>query len=230
MIFIHFLIKLFRTNNEYLLKIETDTTMIKVIIFDLGGVLIDLNFDLFFKSVSQLTGLPVQELSKHKYSTIVNRFSAGEITGEQLHGELCNLSQSNISFEKLKQIWPDVLTAQKDDVAKIVTGLHQTFQLALLSNTDPWHFEYCRQHFPIVKTFEHIFLSYEFHLLKPDPEFYIKVSQSLGVKHDECLFIDDTEVNVKSAEDVGYHVIHFKDAEQLTKELLNRNLTPFSSN
>ncbi len=229
MIFIHFLVKLVRTNNEYLLIIKTDATMIKVIIFDLGGVLINLNFNVFFKRISQVTGLPINELSNHKYSNIVNRFMSGVITGEQLHQELCKLSQINISLKKLKDAWSAVLASQKNDVAKIVTELHHTFQVALLSNTDPWHFEYCRQNFPIVNTFKHVFLSYELHLLKPDPEFYIKVSHSLGVRHEECLFIDDTEVNVKSAGDVGYHVIHFKDAEQLKKELLKRNLNLFSS-
>ena len=106
--------------------------MIKVIIFDLGGVLIDLNFDLFFKNVSQVTGLSIPELSNHKYSKITNRFSTGQITGDQLHSELCGLSKTSISLEKIKNVWPSILAAQKNDVAEIVTRLHETHQIALL--------------------------------------------------------------------------------------------------
>ncbi|MBD3287670.1 HAD-IA family hydrolase [candidate division KSB1 bacterium] len=204
--------------------------MVKVIIFDLGGVLIELSYDDFFNSMSQETGLSITELSNQKASKISTRFQTGSISGEQLHAEFCELFNINISLHKLKEIWAKVLAGQKKDVAEIVSRLQKIYPMTLLSNTDPWHFEYCRKHFSVVRTFEKAFLSYEQHLLKPDPEFYKQVSQSLGVHHDECLFIDDTEVNVKSAKDVGYNVIHFKDASQLKEELINLNINPFSSN
>jgi len=193
--------------------------MVKVIIFDLGGVIVEVDYQRFLKEMSQATNIAVSELIQLSADGIMKNFSTGFITGAQFHELICKKLGQALSLEAMKQLWLFVLGKQKDDVVQIITSLQKNYSLALLSNTDPWHFEFCRQQFPILKNFKHVFLSYEEHVLKPDPQFYQIATSKMNMRPTDCLFIDDLLENIQSARNVGFHAIHFQNAQQLQQEL-----------
>lgn len=193
--------------------------MIKVIIFDIGGVLVEIDYLRFLNNISEEFKVPLSKLMDYSPDGVHEDYMKGKITGEQFHEAICRRYHQSISLERFKQLWATILVGQNEAVARIVTRLHQRYQLAIISNIDPWHSDYCLESFPIIGTFKRKFLSYEWHLIKPDPDFFTLVANQLNVQPPECLLIDDLDENVRSAERVGFQVIQFADASKLTIEL-----------
>jgi len=148
----------------------------------------------------------------------------GCISSVQFYDTICEKYGRSLLFEEFKTLWNGILTGQKEDVAEIVNAVRRNYDLALLSNVDQWHYEYCLKNYPVLAAFEKRFTSFEEHLLKPDPEFYLSVAVKLAIEPRACLFIDDLEENIKSANEVGFRTIHFRTAEQLKKELTSMGI------
>jgi putative hydrolase of the HAD superfamily len=69
--------------------------------------------------------------------------------------------------------------------------------------------------------FDAVFASNKIGLSKPDPEFYRYILKNEGVKPEDTFFVDDTEVNVLSAERIGIRAILFKDSSSLSLQITN---------
>lgn len=202
--------------------------MIRVIIFDLGGVLIEIDYHEFINNVSKEFNIPVLELIKNSTNEAHNDYMMGKITGEKFYEIVCKKYDHSISIEKFKKLWASILVKQNDEVANIVINLKKRYQLAIMSNTDPWHFSYCLKKYPVIEIFKKRFLSYEEQMLKPDPQFFKLVADLLNVHPTSCLLIDDLTENVQSAEKVGYQVIQFRDVYNLKNELEKLGIKIFS--
>ena len=93
------------------------------------------------------------------------------------------------------------------------------YSLVLGSNTDRIHFPYSVQNFPALKNFERCFLSYEMGLVKPNPEFFLRILEDLSVSPESCLFIDDRPENVDSAQEVDITALRFQGNQELRRNL-----------
>ncbi|CAH8392470.1 unnamed protein product [Eruca vesicaria subsp. sativa] len=67
----------------------------------------------------------------------------------------------------------------------------------------------------------HAFTNYPYGKRKPDPEFYLKVVEHLGVESCDCLFIDDRPSNVKCAVEIGMRGLCFENADSFLKDFSN---------
>lgn len=97
---------------------------------------------------------------------------------------------------------------------------------AILSNMIPDLLHYMRSspHFAWLSGFSQLTWSCELGMIKPDPAIYTYTCQKLGVQPDETLFLDDNPKNVRAAEALGIHGIHFTDTDRLHQELARRDL------
>lgn len=193
--------------------------MVQAIIFDLGSVLVEIDYDKFLNKLSKEFRVSISELIKNSPDGAHIDFMKGIITGEQFHDIVCKKYNHSISIERFKQLWFSILIKQNDGVAEIAAHLHDKYQLAIMSNIDPWHFEYCLKNYHIIGTFKNKFLSYEYHLIKPDPKFFKLVAHQMNVQPKHCILIDDLSENVEAAQKVGYQMIQFKSALNLKQEL-----------
>ncbi len=198
--------------------------MIKIIVFDLGGVLVELDYNQFLINISEEFNITIEEIVDNIDSETHKKYMKGILSTEEYVDITCKKYNHSISFDRFKELWTTILKGQNDPVAQIVTNLQQNYEMALLSNVDPWHFTYCKNNYPIVSTFQKKFLSYEQQMLKPDPVFFQYVVNELNYSPEQCLFIDDLEENVQAAKEVGYQTIQFKNASQLYRNLTNLNL------
>ncbi|MBN2011446.1 HAD family phosphatase [candidate division KSB1 bacterium] len=198
--------------------------MIKHVLFDLGGVLVNLNYEAFFKSLAELFHISVDELARHKGNELHFEYMRGMMDGKTYVDKIARLYNHEIKLTKFLPAWVRIIDGQKDDVAKIVFQLQPNVSLSLLSNTDPWHYEYCMREYPVMLAFSRFFLSFQYKFMKPDAAFYQAVNDKLAVKPDECVFIDDTLENIESARNFGWYGIHFQSAEQLGRELVKLKL------
>lgn len=191
--------------------------MIKNIIFDLGGVILDNDWSKTRQAFKHL-GIDIDEFlfSSDFWETLDNSHGSYslEIFADLLR-EKSGLSLSNSDIEKA---WCALLC---DFNAERMAGLEKlanTYNLYLFSNTDSIHtkaFESkCLQQCgkPLISYFNKIYYSWEIGMRKPDTKAFHEVLRLSGLTADECLFIDDKLENVEAARAVGLQAMQVTEA------------------
>jgi HAD superfamily hydrolase (TIGR01509 family) len=92
-------------------------------------------------------------------------------------------------------------------------------KVGLLSNMHPEMVAHCRKRFSWLNNFDFVTFSGEVRLIKPDLAIYEHTLRGLGVIASEALFLDDREVNIRAARELGMYAVRFESIEQLRSEL-----------
>ena len=199
--------------------------MIKLIIFDLGKVILDFSHLEIAGGLARYSNHPAYQDPKNimdnmfsKGNGIATLYEEGKITSEEFFGHIKETFRLNIPFLHFKRIWNGIFTENKG-IGDLIEWLKKDFTLFLVSNTNELHFEYVKQKFPVVHKFDNWILSYETGVMKPHPEiFHIALSRA-GVQPEEAIFIDDIAEHVRGAQVVGIHAVEFKSLEQIIRYL-----------
>ena len=103
---------------------------------------------------------------------------------------------------------------------KIVEQLHaKGYRLVGLSNWSAEKFKLTRERYDLFKLFDDIIISGEVKTMKPDRAIFDIALRKIGLRAEECLFIDDSPNNVEAAAALGFQIIHFQNSRQLEDEL-----------
>ena len=195
---------------------------IKNIIFDLGGVLLDLDFSRTWKSLETAGGKITSELlPPFKEDSIFRSQELGKIDNDTFYKGIRELTQSSLSDKEIDAIWNAMLLHFPAEKLNLLLKLKDQYRIFLLSNTNDIHWKYVIHHFLEPKAikaedvFEGIYLSHEMHLSKPDPAIFQEVLKKEHLIPQETLFIDDSEANCLSAEQLGIHTHHYLVTEPL---------------
>ena len=184
--------------------------MIKNIIFDIGNVLLE------FKPLDYLKRtFNDDNIEKILYKEIFQseewlHLDRGTLTQDEAI-EIISLRNPNheIHIKKCMDNWIEILTPIESTV-KILSQLKEKgYNLYLLSNFHSLAFETICSKYDFFKYFDGGIISYKENLLKPQAEIYTKLLETYNLNADECLFIDDTLVNIEAADRLGIKTIHF---------------------
>lgn len=185
---------------------------ISTIIFDLGGVLLDLDQGKTLRAFSR-KGLDLEDVNEA--SPIFHDFETGKISAADFRHGIKSLFKGNITDTEIDEAWNAMLLDTYESRFTIIEGLRKHFRIYLLSNTNSIHIDWVRDY--IEKTFglerwdnlfDKQYLSYEIGLRKPNKDIYEYVLKDIQKYPQECLFIDDSFANVKGAASVGIHTLH----------------------
>ena len=197
---------------------------IKNIVFDLGGVLVDLDFKAAINGLQQAGFANVKEqLQSFDREGIFQKFELGEMTAEEFRTAIRENSTVTLTDEEIDALWNAMLLEIPREKLELILDLRGKYMVYLLSNTNSIHWDYvCKnafnyRGFRVNDYFEETFLSYEMHLAKPDKAIYEKVLQDANLLAEETLFIDDSEANCKAAQEVGIHAHHYHIGDDLSK-------------
>ena len=187
------------------------------VIFDLGGVLVNLDWDKVCSDLRDHSdSLDIR--SEVVNGPIVRSAMEGLLDSRAYHEALCQKLQAKLTYDEFVDVWKGLLSAN-EAIVPLVERLKVDHRLILASNTDPIHFAHSVEHYPVLKNFERYFLSYEMRLMKPDPAYYRDVLDRLDVPAGDCVFIDDRTENVEAARGVGIASIRFISVDQLERDL-----------
>lgn len=191
--------------------------MIKNIIFDLGGVLFDIDYKLTFSKLSEVMGieLSVDQLPAHIYKIILG-YEKGEINTETFLWNLQKVS-SNLTPQpdKLIKAWNAMLLGWNPERFEFLRTLKKDYTLFLLANTNDLHLEWIlkdlKRNHKITdfdtQFFEKSFYSQTMHMRKPELQFYEAVIKGSDVRAEETLYIDDSLENVEKARSLGLKAV-----------------------
>ena len=193
--------------------------MAKTIIFDLGGVLVHLDWDKACAPLARLSDQSYAAVMKEvRNGPVVEASMLGDLSPEEFHQALCAKIRVDIPFDRFIDLWNGILAADAE-MASLVTELGSAHRLVLASNTDAIHFAYAQEHFSVLRAFDRYYLSYEMGLLKPDPAYFQHLLRGLQTDPGDCIFIDDRPENVRSARDAGINALVFESIGKLKSDL-----------
>jgi putative hydrolase of the HAD superfamily len=184
---------------------------ISTIIFDLGGVILDLDQGKTLRAFAR-KGLDLEDVNEA--SPIFNDFETGKITAPDFRQGIKSLFKGNITDTEIDEAWNAMLLDTYEERFRIIEGLRKQFRIYLLSNTNSIHIDFVRdylnKHFSLERwdnLFDKQYLSYEIGLRKPNKNIYEYVLNDIQKQPQECLFIDDSFANIKGAESAGIQTL-----------------------
>ncbi|WP_372752268.1 HAD family hydrolase [Labilibaculum sp.] len=190
------------------------------IIFDFGGVILNINTDQAVKSFKEI-GLSDTSLVKKEYQTngLFDRLEKGMISADEFRTEIRTHINATVSDEQIDSAWNSMLLDLPYERLELLGKLKENHRLFLLSNTNIIHWEAymgmiqkvhgtCLSDF-----FEKDYYSHNMGLRKPDPKIYTSLLEKEGLKASETLFVDDMRANIDAARLLGLQT-HYLDLEK----------------
>jgi glucose-1-phosphatase len=201
---------------------------IKVLLFDLGRVLVDFDHLRAARRIALFCAKSPQQIYDLFFeSPATIDFEAGRISPEDFYLQVKSMLDLNLSYASFEPIWNDIffLSAKNRAVFGLANSLRQHYQTAMLSNINMLHYEYLKKHFPVFGAFDRVFLSFELGLIKPDKQIYNLVASQLGVATQEIFYTDDRPELVETAKSLGFVGCVFSDFNQLIRDLNAAGIT-----
>ena len=198
-------------------EIMSGSANYKVILFDLGGVLLKL------RDPISTFGLQIDEsefLSTWIMSPSVRALESGQIDGDEFARRMIAEMKLSMSWQELLRRfndWPDVFFPK---AVELVSRIPSRYACAILSNTNAVHWQQVDVPGNFGDRFDRYFLSYESGLLKPDQDSFLQVIAGYACRPEEILFFDDNPLNVSAARNAGIRSIRIQGADELEASLM----------
>ncbi|MEB7588020.1 glucose-1-phosphatase [Serratia rubidaea] len=185
-------------------------------IFDLGNVIVDIDFKRVLGVWSNLSGTPLAVLAERfSMGEVFQRHERGEVSDEEFAARLCDEMGIALSFEQFAAGWQAVFVALRPEVITIMQRLrNEGHRVVVLSNTNRLHCNYWPQHYPeVAAAADHLYLSQDLGLRKPEPAIYQRVLEAENTPAEQAVFFDDHPDNIAAARALGMTAVWVTDRD-----------------
>ncbi|MCT4709875.1 glucose-1-phosphatase [Enterobacteriaceae bacterium H11S18] len=175
-------------------------------IFDLGNVIVDIDFNRVMGVWSDLSRVPLANLqSNFVMGEAFHRHERGQMTDEEFAATVCDEMGMALSFDQFAAGWQAVFVALRPEVIAVMKQLREKgHRVVVLSNTNRLHTNFWPGEYPeIAEAADKIYLSQEMGTRKPEPDIYLKLLQEEGTPAELAIFFDDNADNIKGAQQLG---------------------------
>ena len=195
---------------------------IKTIIFDLGAVILNINYQNTIDEFERL-GIknPNSFYSKKKQTNLFDKIETGEITEREFLLKL-KKETTNGEVQQVKHAWNAILLDLPENRIHLLQKLKEDYSIFLLSNTNSIHiFELERKlgtkkYNKFYNLFDKVYYSYKIGFRKPHAEAFQLIIDENKLNANEILFIDDSPQHIKGAKKLGIKTRHLLENEDLT--------------
>ena len=195
---------------------------IKSIIFDLGAVLLNIDYQ---KTIYEFEKIGIEKsskfYSKEKQNNIFNLLETGKISDEDFVKEI-QLLCKNTKREQVIFSWNALLLDLPKERIELIKKLKQDFHIYILSNTNSIHISEFRKKLGEIKyqefynLFDKVYYSHEIGFRKPNKESFQLILDENNLKANEVLFIDDSPQHIEGANKLEIQTHHLSDTEEIT--------------
>jgi putative hydrolase of the HAD superfamily len=199
--------------------------MHKAILFDLGRVLINFDFQRGYRALEGLCPYAAEEIPRRLAGTgLVERFETGLVEPRDFVDQMRRILDLKVDFDQFRAIWSSIFT----DILipeSMLERLGRRYRLVLVSNTNALHFEMIRQTYGhLLRHFDDLVLSFEVHAMKPRPEIFQAAVERAGCRPEECFYTDDIASYIEAATRMGIDAVAFESRMQLEGEMRGRGI------
>jgi epoxide hydrolase-like predicted phosphatase len=192
---------------------------IRAVFFDLGGVILRTEYQAPRQQLAERLGMEYDDLDRIVFNSETGiQAATGAVTSRQ-HWEAV-MKRLKRPLEELELIRDEFFAGDiiDRDIVIFLRSLRDTHKTGLISNNWSDLRDYLARE-KIIDIFDHIIISAEVGVAKPEPEIFRIALKQAGVRPEEAVFVDDFYVNIEGCEKVGMKGIHFKDAQSAMQEL-----------
>lgn len=192
---------------------------LKLVMFDIGGVVVDVANTVYFNYLSEVSGVPPAEVERRLIIDAAP-FEKGYISPKRFTEEFAE----DLGISEGKVLWAEYfrrIATLNSGTVSIIKRLKRNYRIAYLSNVDVVRYGYVRKHVMngVLRLFNYEFASFKLKCTKPSPVIYKKVLGIMGLEPENVIFIDNDYHNVESARKLGIESVLFTHPQFLSKEL-----------
>lgn len=196
---------------------------IKNLLFDLGGVLLNIDYNKTATAFKLLGVKQFDELySQADANDLFESLETGKISEEDFYLAIKSFCNPDVTHQQIETAWNEMLLNFRTNSLNHLIKLKEHYNIYLLSNTNSIHLTAFNKIFQndtgIDNLNDYFIKAYYSHLIqerKPYALTYKNVLEDAGIKAEETLFIDDSIKNIKGAKEAGLQVYHLLDGEKI---------------
>ena len=193
--------------------------MIKHVLFDLGGVLVDLDvrrtlnaFQRIVRTDDASAPITAQGLLGGHDSELIDRYQTGTISTPDFISTILSVCLPGTTEQQVRDAWFAMLLGIPEVNKQLLRDIHAAgYSIYVLSNINEMHVEWVHQCCPELRPAKRLFFSNEMHLSKPDPRCYLQVISEAGILPAETVYIDDLLPNIEEGHRHGFLTLHATD-------------------
>ncbi|MDR0758291.1 MAG: HAD family phosphatase [Tannerella sp.] len=195
--------------------------MIKNIVFDMGGVLVDVHRDRAVRRFQAIGVTDAEQLidSCHHRGIFLD-IESGAIDSDTFCRLLCAHAGKEIAREAIEQAWQSIVDPPESYKLDCLLALRKRYRTFVLSNNNPFLIDrwartdsFSPAGRPITDYVDKVYVSYEMKCVKPDIEIFRMMVKDSGIVPAETLFLDDSPDNIRSAAEAGLRTYPVRNGE-----------------
>jgi len=203
----------------------TTTQKTPVIIFDFGGVLIDWSPYYLYRKVMKDDEEIKAFLEEIDFKTWNSQFDKGYSFELGVEEKSAEFPQHEEMIRRFNSHWLDAMGEVLTGTVEVARRLKEAgYTLYGLSNWSVSKFNLVKDRFNFLEYLDGFLLSGQVNQVKPDPDIFHTLLAQIERAAGDCLFIDDSAENIKTAESLGFQTLFFESPDQLEKELIERKI------
>jgi glucose-1-phosphatase len=208
------------------------TDFIQNIIFDFGGVVLDIDPSMTLRELENL-GIENTEvfMTDNFQENVINKFERGIITPEQFRQKVREALEAELTDQEIDEAWNALLLDIPKERIAVLEAAKENYRMFLLSNSNEIHYDvYVRDlqlrfgYREFDQLFDKSYFSFDLHLSKPNPEIFEFVINQHQLVPEETLFIDDTLEHILAARKLGLKTYHLQKPERLRDFIIDGRL------
>jgi 2-haloacid dehalogenase len=205
--------------------VQTDGGKRPVIVYDLGGVLIDWNPRHLYRGLCEDEAMMEWFLAEVCHGAWNEEQDRGRTFAAGIEEAAARHPDHRPLIEAYFARWGEMMAGEIDGAVALLEELKDAgYELHALTNWSYETFPIARERFPFLTWFESILVSGEVGLIKPHAPIFELLLERIGRRPAECIYIDDNPKNVAGAAALGFDAIAFHGAAQLRDALVRRGL------
>jgi HAD superfamily hydrolase (TIGR01509 family) len=200
----------------------------ELLLFDLGGVLIDIDFERAFRAWQPMSQLSLDEIRRNfGFDLPYQRHERGEIAAAEYFDHLASLLRLQASQAEIAAGWNAIFIREIRQTVELVRTARSRLACHAFTNTNAAHQAAWSAMFPdVVAAVDGIFASHEMGCRKPERRAFEHIARATGVALGSILFFDDTLENVQGAAAAGLQAVHVRSPADVKQALARAGVVP----
>jgi FMN phosphatase YigB (HAD superfamily) len=179
---------------------------IRNVVFDVGGVLLELRYEPFIRHLAE-AGIDMRDLPGWLAQVDIAGHERGEFTGDALLERIAAMATRPLDAANLRERWLDMF-ARSEEMFTLAAGLMAEYRVYLLSNAGDLHWQHLDRLYGLDSLVHGACASFRVNAIKPSADIYRKAEAMFGLDPSTTVFIDDLPQNVVAARACGWNAIH----------------------